>query len=79
MPARQFPAMAEKRHVLLHRDEEGWWVAECPSLEGCSSQGRTRDEAIANIREAIQGVEDSLRRRGLAVPPSDPDTALVLV
>jgi predicted RNase H-like HicB family nuclease len=39
--------------VTLEHDEEGWVVAECPSLPGCVSQGRTIDEALANIREAI--------------------------
>lgn len=41
------------RHVLLHRGEDGYWIAECPSLPGCVSQGKTRTDALANIREAI--------------------------
>jgi len=39
--------------TTLERDEDGVWVAECPSIPGCISQGESRDEAIANIREAI--------------------------
>jgi predicted RNase H-like HicB family nuclease len=39
--------------ITLDRDEDGVWVAECPSIPGCVSQGITRDEAIANVREAI--------------------------
>jgi len=39
--------------VVLRPGEDGWIVAECPTLPGCVSQGRTRDEALANIREAI--------------------------
>jgi predicted RNase H-like HicB family nuclease len=39
--------------VQLTPGEDGWIVARCPALRGCVSQGRTRDEAIANIREAI--------------------------
>jgi len=39
--------------VTLERDEAGFWVAECPALPGCLSQGRTRDEALRNIEEAI--------------------------
>ena len=39
--------------TTLERDEDGVWIAECPSIPGCVSQGDTRDEAIANIREAI--------------------------
>ncbi len=41
--------------VRLERDEAGYWVVECPSLPGCMTQGKTRAEAFANIREAIQG------------------------
>ena len=39
--------------TALERDEDGVWIAECPSIPGCVSLGDTRDEAIANIREAI--------------------------
>jgi len=40
-------------HVVLKADEGGWIVAECPALPGCFSQGRTEQEAITNIKEAI--------------------------
>ena len=40
--------------VILEQDEDGVWVSECPSIPGCISQGKTREEAIANIREAIR-------------------------
>lgn len=39
--------------VVLRPGDDGWIVAECPVLSGCVSQGKTRDEALANIREAI--------------------------
>lgn len=39
--------------VTLDRDEDGVWIAECPAIPGCVSQGKTKDEAMANIREAI--------------------------
>ena len=39
--------------VTLDRDEDGAWIAECPSIPGCVSQGTTRDEALANVEEAI--------------------------
>ena len=42
-----------KMTVTLERDEDGVWVAECPAIPGCISQGETKDAAIANIREAI--------------------------
>lgn len=41
------------RQVLVYAGEDGYWVAEVPSLPGCISQGSTRDEAIANVKEAI--------------------------
>ena len=40
--------------VVLRSGEDGWVVAECPALPGCISQGRDRDEALANVREAIE-------------------------
>lgn len=43
-----------KFNVTLERDEDGIWVAECPAIPGCVSQGKTKDEALANAREAIQ-------------------------
>jgi predicted RNase H-like HicB family nuclease len=39
--------------VTLDRDEDGMWVVKCPSIPGCVSQGKTKDEALANIKEAI--------------------------
>ncbi|MCB1217364.1 type II toxin-antitoxin system HicB family antitoxin [bacterium] len=44
-----------KYQVILTEDEAGWFIAECPSLPGCVSQGETREQAIANIREAMEG------------------------
>ena len=41
------------RQVLVYPSEDEYWVVECPSLPGCISQGRTKEEAITNIREAI--------------------------
>jgi predicted RNase H-like HicB family nuclease len=43
------------RQVIVYPGEDGYWVAECPSLPGCISQGETRSEVIANMREAIEG------------------------
>jgi len=57
------------RFLITSAHEDGWIVAECPSLPGCVSQGRTRDEAIANIREAI---EASLETRAANnIPPPE--------
>ena len=43
------------RQVIIYPGEDGYWVAECPSLPGCISQGETKQEAVANIKEAIEG------------------------
>lgn len=55
--------------VLIEQDEDGAFVAECPSLPGCVSQGKTREEALVNIRDAIAGYLESLRRHDEPVPP----------
>lgn len=55
--------------VIIDRDEDGMFVAEAPSLPGCVSQGRTRDEAMTNIKSAITGYLESLRARGEPIPP----------
>ncbi len=67
------------RQVVLYPDEEGYWVAECPSLPGCVSQGRTKEEAIANIREAIQAYIGALEEDGLPVPPERFEAVMVVV
>lgn len=47
--------MRTVRQVIVYSGEDGYFVSECPSLPGCISQGETREEAIANIKEAIAG------------------------
>jgi antitoxin HicB len=56
--------------VFIQQDEEGQFVATCPSFPGCISQGETRDEAVDNIRDAIQGYIASLKKHNEPVPPS---------
>ena len=51
--------------VTIAQDEDRVWVAECPSLPGCVSQGNTRTEAIANIREAIAACLEARAARGM--------------
>ncbi|RMF81993.1 MAG: type II toxin-antitoxin system HicB family antitoxin [Chloroflexi bacterium] len=49
------------RQVLLYPGEDGYWIAEVPSLPGCVTQGATREEALVNIKEAIDlWIEDAL-------------------
>jgi predicted RNase H-like HicB family nuclease len=67
------------RQAVIYPGEDGFWVAECPSLPGCVSQGETREQAIANIREAIEGYILVLKEDGLPVPEEKFDTMLVAV
>ena len=54
--------------VTLDRDEDDIWIAECPSIPGCVSQGDTRDEAVANIQEAIALCLEVRVEKGLPTP-----------
>jgi predicted RNase H-like HicB family nuclease len=58
-----------KYRVVIEQDEDGVFVAQCPALPGCVSQGATRSEALANIRDAIQGYLESLKEHNEPVPP----------
>ena len=55
--------------VVIEQDEDGVYIAECPTLPGCISQGGTRDEAITNIKDAIAGYVASLKKHGEPIPP----------
>ena len=65
------------RQVVLYRGDDGFWVAECPSLPGCVSQGQTRERAIENIREAIQAYIAVLEGDKLPVPPETSEVEIV--
>ncbi len=67
------------RQVVVYSGEDGWWVAECPSLPGCISQGKTKEEAIENVKEAIQGYIAALKEDNLAIPEDRLDALLVAV
>jgi len=54
-PSRATGEIVMKLHVLIEQDEAGYYVAEVPALPGCMSQGKTREEALANVKEAIAG------------------------
>lgn len=54
--------------ITLEEDEDGFIVASCPALPGCHSQGRTREEAIDNVTEAIRGYIASMRKHGEPIP-----------
>ena len=55
------------REVILYPGEDDYWVVECPSLPGCISQGKTKEEAIANIKEAMQVYIAAMREDHLSI------------
>lgn len=59
-----------KFRVLIEQDEDGVFIAECPSLPGCISQGKTRKESLDNINDAIKGYLASLKKHNEPIPPS---------
>ena len=59
-----------KYRIFIEPDEDGIFVAECPSLPGCISQGETRKQAIENIQDAIRGYLESLEKHDEPIPPS---------
>ncbi len=61
--------------VTLTLGEDGFIVAECPSLPGCVSQGKTKEEALQNIKEAIEGIVEV--RRGMNNPISPPEVRFI--
>lgn len=67
------------RQVILYPGEDDWWVAECPSLPGCVSQGKTKEEALRNIREASRAYIEALEQDGLPVPQERFDVMVVAV
>jgi predicted RNase H-like HicB family nuclease len=67
------------RQVIIYPGEDGFWVAECPSLPGCISQGETREEAINNVKEAINVYIETLEEDYLPVPEEHFNTLLMAV
>ncbi len=67
------------RQVIIYRGEDDYWVAECPSLPGCLSQGKSKEDAVTNIREAIRGYVAALEEDKLVVPEERFDAVLIAV
>lgn len=67
------------REVVIYPGETGYWVAECPGLPGCISQGKTKEDAITNIKEAIEGYIQALKEDNLPVPPEKFEAFVIAV
>jgi predicted RNase H-like HicB family nuclease len=67
------------RQVIIYPGEDNMWVAECPSLHGCISQGDTKESAIENIKEAIKLYIDALKEDNLPIPEEKFNSILIAV
>ncbi|MCK4798322.1 MAG: type II toxin-antitoxin system HicB family antitoxin [Spirochaetes bacterium] len=67
------------RQVLVYLGEDNFWVTECPSLPGCISQGKNKEEAINNIKEAIQLYIETLKEDSISIPEEHFDSMMVIV
>ena len=65
--------------VVLSRDDEGHWLASVPALPGCHTWGDSRDEALSNAKEAIEGYIESLQAAGEPVPADGSDVEVAEV
>ena len=57
-----------KLRIIIGQDEDGMFISECPTLPGCISQGKTRKEALGNIKDAIKGYLESLKKHNEPIP-----------
>ena len=67
------------RQIIIKPGESGFWLAECPSLPGCISQGQTKKEAIQNIKSAIEGYLEVLQEDGDAIPEDSMESVIIAV
>jgi len=58
-----------KYRTIIEQDEDGCYIVQCPALPGCISEGKTREEALANVKDAIQGYLASLKKHNEPIPP----------
>lgn len=68
-----------KYTITLQKDEDGMYIVKCPSLPGCISQGKTKDEALSNIKDAIEGYLQSLKKHNEPIPSIDEELVEVNV
>jgi antitoxin HicB len=57
-----------KYRIIIQQDEDGIFIAKCPSLPGCISQGKTREEVLINIKDAMSGYLQSLKKHNEPLP-----------
>lgn len=67
------------RQIVVYPGEDGYFVVECPSLPGCISQGKTKEEAVQNIKEAIELYIEALEEDNLPVPEENFDAVVLTV
>ena len=67
------------RQVIIYPGEDEYYIAECPSLPGCISQGKTKEEAIANIKEAIEGYILALQDDNIPIPAETFESIMAVV
>ena len=67
------------RQIILYPGEDGYWIAQCPSLPPCISQGKTKQEAIANIKEAIELYLEMLQEEERIIPEDQVETLRIAV
>ena len=68
-----------KLEVTLYKDEDGWYVVECPAIPGCMSQGRSEEDALENIKEAIALCLEVRRERGMPLTIETRDIEVPLI
>ena len=59
-----------KYRTIIEQDEDGNYIVQCPALPGCISEGKTREEVLANVKDAIRGYLASLKKHNEPIPPS---------
>lgn len=67
------------RAVVLYPGDDGYWIAECPSLPGCMTQGQTKADAIANAREAVEAWIETAQANGQSIPEERFETQVVCI
>ena len=67
------------RQIIIKPGEDGFWLAECPSLPGCISQGQSKKEVLENIQEAVEGYIEVLQQDGEPIPEDNMESVIVAI